>query len=221
MPRLALYLLGPPRAELDGEEVRFPRRKAVALLAYLAATGRCHSRDSLATLLWPELDQSTARAPLAEPRHRADALVDGAARQCCPGQHTGIFHHGVAPHRDGFAQAHRAVATEVDAVAAHGPQASHRDVVDPEIAPSRDNGQKAMRGLVQHERPIAVSDHGPDAGADANLGEGYSESPGRDVVNNREVASQSDGMPGHERGRGQVGCSRSASQVVEHHGGIG
>ena len=64
MSRLTLYFLGPPRVELDGEGIHVPRRKAVALLAYLAVTGRCHGRDSLATLLWPELDQSTARARL-------------------------------------------------------------------------------------------------------------------------------------------------------------
>ena len=64
MSRLALYLLGPPRVELDGEELHIGRRKAVALLAYLAVTGRPHSRDSLATLLWPEYDQSSARADL-------------------------------------------------------------------------------------------------------------------------------------------------------------
>jgi predicted ATPase/DNA-binding SARP family transcriptional activator len=36
----------------------------VALLAYLAITGESHSRDTLATLLWPEQDQSRARAGL-------------------------------------------------------------------------------------------------------------------------------------------------------------
>jgi DNA-binding SARP family transcriptional activator len=64
MSQLALHLLGPPRLELDGQVVQVSRRKAMALLAYLAVTGRCHSRDSIATLLWPELDQSTARARL-------------------------------------------------------------------------------------------------------------------------------------------------------------
>ncbi len=64
MPYLALYLLGPPRIELDGEPVWISRRKVVALLAYLAMTGTPHSRDALATLLWPERSQSRARAYL-------------------------------------------------------------------------------------------------------------------------------------------------------------
>jgi DNA-binding SARP family transcriptional activator len=51
MPRLAIYLLGPPRVELDANELHIPRRKALALLAYLAVTGITHSRDTLATLL--------------------------------------------------------------------------------------------------------------------------------------------------------------------------
>jgi DNA-binding SARP family transcriptional activator len=62
--RLAFYLLGPPRLERGGKALHISRRKAVALLAYLAATGASHSRDALATLLWPEHDQSTARAYL-------------------------------------------------------------------------------------------------------------------------------------------------------------
>ncbi|MCK4316690.1 MAG: SARP family transcriptional regulator, partial [Anaerolineae bacterium] len=64
MPRLMLYLLGPPRLERDGEPIQVSRRKAVALIAYLAVTGGHHSRDTLATLLWPEYDQSRARADL-------------------------------------------------------------------------------------------------------------------------------------------------------------
>jgi predicted ATPase/DNA-binding SARP family transcriptional activator len=64
MSRLTLYLLGSPRIEWDGERVDIHRRKAVALLAYLAVTGGSHSRDALATLFWPEYDQSRARAGL-------------------------------------------------------------------------------------------------------------------------------------------------------------
>jgi DNA-binding SARP family transcriptional activator len=64
MSRLAIYLLGPPRIELDGDPVHIGRAKAVALLAYLALEGGPHRRDTLATLLWPGYDQSSARAHL-------------------------------------------------------------------------------------------------------------------------------------------------------------
>ena len=64
MPRTSLRLLGPPHIELDGEPIHIPRRKATALLAYLTLTRRAHSRDSLATVLWPENDQRSARAEL-------------------------------------------------------------------------------------------------------------------------------------------------------------
>ncbi len=74
MSRLALYLLGPPRLELDGEPVHLPRRKALALLAYLAVTGRSHSRDSLAALFWPRFDQRSARAEL----RRILSVINGA-----------------------------------------------------------------------------------------------------------------------------------------------
>jgi predicted ATPase/DNA-binding SARP family transcriptional activator len=58
---LKLYLLGPPRVELNENEVHIRRRKALALLVYLALTGRAHSRDALATLFSPDLDQRRAR----------------------------------------------------------------------------------------------------------------------------------------------------------------
>src|SRR5207253_5917570 len=64
MSRLALYLLGQPRIECDGETVDLDTRKASALMAYLAVTRQRHSRDTLAALLWPEYDQAHARATL-------------------------------------------------------------------------------------------------------------------------------------------------------------
>jgi predicted ATPase/DNA-binding SARP family transcriptional activator len=64
MSGLALFLLGSPRVEYNGEPIALQRRRAVALLAYLAVTGRSHSRDTLAALFWPEHDQSSARAGL-------------------------------------------------------------------------------------------------------------------------------------------------------------
>ena len=64
MSQLALYLFGTPRLELAGAPVNISRRKALALFAYLVVTGHSHSRDALATLLWSEKDQSSARAEL-------------------------------------------------------------------------------------------------------------------------------------------------------------
>jgi len=61
---LHLHFLGPPTIQLDGQPVLLDTRKATALLAYLAVTGQRHSRDALATLLYPEADQSRARAAL-------------------------------------------------------------------------------------------------------------------------------------------------------------
>ncbi|MEZ4865990.1 MAG: BTAD domain-containing putative transcriptional regulator [Caldilineaceae bacterium] len=64
LPALSLYLFGPLRIEQNGAPVALRRRKAQALLAYLAVTGQPHSRDALATLLWPEFNQSQARTNL-------------------------------------------------------------------------------------------------------------------------------------------------------------
>jgi DNA-binding SARP family transcriptional activator len=64
MTELSLALLGPPVVKRDGEPVTFDTRKAIALLALLAVTGREHSREQLADLLWPDADSSKGRASL-------------------------------------------------------------------------------------------------------------------------------------------------------------
>jgi DNA-binding SARP family transcriptional activator len=61
---LTLSLLGPPRIERDGTPVTVDTRKAIALLAYLVLTRHRHGRDTLAALLWPDSDQTDARAAL-------------------------------------------------------------------------------------------------------------------------------------------------------------
>ena len=61
---LSLALLGPPVVRRDGAPVTFDTRKATALLALLAVTGREHSREQLADLLWPEADSVKGRASL-------------------------------------------------------------------------------------------------------------------------------------------------------------
>jgi DNA-binding SARP family transcriptional activator/tetratricopeptide (TPR) repeat protein len=64
MPQLTLALLGPPAVQRNGIPVSFDTRKAIALLALLAVTGREHSREQLADLLWPEADSAKGRASL-------------------------------------------------------------------------------------------------------------------------------------------------------------
>ncbi|MCE7982907.1 MAG: tetratricopeptide repeat protein [Caldilinea sp. CFX5] len=59
-----LYLFGTPRLEQQDRPILIALRKAVALLVYLAVTRQPHSRDALATLLWPENNQTGARANL-------------------------------------------------------------------------------------------------------------------------------------------------------------
>jgi predicted ATPase/DNA-binding SARP family transcriptional activator len=70
MATCILFLFGVPRLERDGAVVNIPRRKARALLAYLAATGKAHARDSLAALFWPDYGQSEARLALS--RHLSE-----------------------------------------------------------------------------------------------------------------------------------------------------
>jgi predicted ATPase/DNA-binding SARP family transcriptional activator len=68
MPRLEIRLFGPPEITVDGANISLDTRKAIALLAYLtvnSSTGQPrHRRDALATLLWPDADQTHARSLL-------------------------------------------------------------------------------------------------------------------------------------------------------------
>lgn len=54
MTRFALQLFGFPQIFDGAQPVELKRRKEIALLAYLAVTGKPHSRDALAALLWPD-----------------------------------------------------------------------------------------------------------------------------------------------------------------------
>lgn len=76
MPALEILTLGSPEIRLDGRRVAVKPKKALALLVFLAASGRVHSRNTLATLLWPDSSQSEARAAL---RRRLSELISAIA----------------------------------------------------------------------------------------------------------------------------------------------
>jgi WD40 repeat protein/serine/threonine protein kinase len=61
---LAFYLFGSPRLLINGAPYDFRLRKGKALLAILAVEEGPKSRDSLATMLWPDFDQVRARTNL-------------------------------------------------------------------------------------------------------------------------------------------------------------
>lgn len=64
MGEIQFSLLGAPQILVNGEEKILRERKALAMLAYLAVERTVQSRDTLATLFWPEHDQQRARANL-------------------------------------------------------------------------------------------------------------------------------------------------------------
>jgi predicted ATPase/DNA-binding SARP family transcriptional activator len=65
--RLSISVLGAPAITLDGAPVRgLVSRKAAALVYYLAATGRSHTRETLAGLLWGETSETQAQKNLRD-----------------------------------------------------------------------------------------------------------------------------------------------------------
>src|SRR5215218_7519063 len=64
MDVLKISLFGTPQFQYQNEYIDITRRKSVALFAYLALTTRPISRETLAALLWPELDDQHARRAL-------------------------------------------------------------------------------------------------------------------------------------------------------------
>src|SRR5579859_2349136 len=72
-----LSLLGSPRLERGGQTVPIERRKALALLAYLALSGESQRRESLAAMFWPEAETSEGRAALRRTMSVLNVALDG------------------------------------------------------------------------------------------------------------------------------------------------
>lgn len=78
MDALRFSLLGSPRVEYLGEAIDVNTNKTLALLIYIAYTGRSHKRDHLANLLWPDGEQAGRRALLRNSIYSLrKALPDG------------------------------------------------------------------------------------------------------------------------------------------------
>ena len=82
--QLKLYVFGPPRLEYGGQLIALNLRKALALLVYLAVSGQPQSRDALATLLWPDCDQSEGRTHLRRVLHRLQQALGNAILEASP-----------------------------------------------------------------------------------------------------------------------------------------
>ncbi len=67
MAQFEVILFGNPQIKSANKPIQIERyhRKAIALLAYLAISGERHHRDQVGTLLWPDYDQTRARAALS------------------------------------------------------------------------------------------------------------------------------------------------------------
>lgn len=75
MTELQVYLFGMPRIEYQGRPVVIERRKALALVAYLALTEQPQSREIIASLLWPDLDHAHGRSALRSTLHALTAAI--------------------------------------------------------------------------------------------------------------------------------------------------
>jgi tetratricopeptide (TPR) repeat protein len=74
---LQLALLGKPQLTLDGQRLTgFQTTKTEALLYYLAVTGRPHSREVLADLLWGDMPESKAKRNLTKALSNLRQLVE-------------------------------------------------------------------------------------------------------------------------------------------------
>jgi len=76
MHRTYLSFLGSPRLTVDGHGVECRSGKAVALLAYLAVTGRPHTHQELVRLLWSR--EENPHDTLFEHLHSLSTMVDPA-----------------------------------------------------------------------------------------------------------------------------------------------
>jgi DNA-binding SARP family transcriptional activator/predicted ATPase len=77
MSALKIYLFGSPHIERGEAPVEVDTRKAIALAAYLALNPQPSSRDTLAALFWPEVEESRAKSSLRRTLWSLNRALDG------------------------------------------------------------------------------------------------------------------------------------------------
>jgi predicted ATPase/DNA-binding SARP family transcriptional activator len=77
MTYLKIHLLGPPLVHQEERRINIQRRKAQALLYYLALSREPQPRERLAALLWPEHDQQAAHGALRRHLSELNAALGG------------------------------------------------------------------------------------------------------------------------------------------------
>lgn len=93
--QLKLNLMGPPEVRLGNKSLKFPTRKTLALLIYLALEGGEQPRDLLAALLWPESNQGRSYASLRNTlSHLQSALSE--ARELAQTSFLAVTHSALA-----------------------------------------------------------------------------------------------------------------------------
>src|SRR5437764_10987829 len=80
MSILKIALLGPPEVSHFDRRLTFPDRKALALLAYLAAEEGMHERQRLSRLFWPESDSEHGRTALRIALHHLRRTLEKGAQ---------------------------------------------------------------------------------------------------------------------------------------------
>lgn len=75
MDTIRVLLFGLPQVERNGKVITIPRKKGMALLAYLLVSPRFHSRGTLAAFLWPGYDTASARGSLRREISRLKSLI--------------------------------------------------------------------------------------------------------------------------------------------------
>lgn len=77
-PSLAIRLLGPLEITVAGRPIVVDTRKALAIVALVAAEGRPFARDELAAMFWPDADDEAARGALRRTLSAVRTAVGGS-----------------------------------------------------------------------------------------------------------------------------------------------